>query len=128
MPIVHTIVDGAVFPTVDGDNKHIALQVVSKLQPMKIDGEINVKKIRQIIPDVFESVGGQYGKELDDMYTMELRTTDDIMEKDNALYSGYVELPYKGQYDRQGDIWIEQNIPLPLNILGIGVRLSKEDI
>jgi hypothetical protein len=124
----YTISSGAVSPAYTATVDHVGLQVVSKLQPMKIDGEVHVKKIRQIIPDVFESVGGEYGKELDDMYTMELRATNDIMERDNALYSGYVELPYKGQYDRSGDIWITQDIPLPLNVLGIGVRLSKEDI
>jgi hypothetical protein len=124
----YTIVGGTESPAVSGTTDHIGLQVVSKLQPMKIDGEVHVKKIRQIIPDVYESVGGEYGKELDDMYTMELRTTNDIMERDNALYSGYVELPYKGQYDRSGDMWFTQDIPLPLTLLGIGVRLSKEDI
>ena len=124
----YTISSGAVDPAYTATTDHVGLQVVSKLQPMKIDGEVHVKKIRQIIPDVFESVGGEYGKALDDMYTMELRSTDDIMERDNALYSGYVELPYKGQYDRSGDIWVTQDIPLPMTVLGIGVRLSKEDI
>jgi hypothetical protein len=124
----YTVSSGAVSPTYTATTDHVGLQVVSKLQPMKIDGEVHVKKIRQIIPDVFESVGGEYGKELDDMYTMELRATNDIMERDNALYSGYVELPYKGQYDRSGDMWFTQDIPLPLTLLGVGVRLSKEDI
>jgi hypothetical protein len=123
----YTISSGAVSPTYTATTDHVGLQVVSRLQPMKIDGDVNIKKIRQIIPDVSESVGGEYGKELDDMYTMELRDTNDIMERDNALYSGYVELPYKGEYDRSGDIWIKQDIPLPMNVLGIGVRLSKED-
>ena len=107
---------------------HIGLQVVSKLQPMKIDGEVDVKRIRCIIPDVFESVGGEYGKELDDMYSMELRASGDPMDRDEGLNSGYVELPFKGEYDRQGDIFITQDIPLPMNVLGIGVKLSKEAI
>ena len=107
---------------------HVGLQVVSKLQPMKIDGEADVKRIRYIIPDVFESVGGEYGKELDDMYSMELRDSGDPMDRDEALHTGYVELPFKGELDRQGDIWIKQDIPLGMNILGIGVKLSKEYI
>ena len=124
----YTIASGVVSPSVAGTNQHIALQVVSKLQPMKIDGEVDVKRIRYLIPDVFESVGGEYGKELDDMYDVQLRASGDPMDKDEALYSGYVELPFKGELDRQGDIWIKQDIPLGMNILGIGVKLSKESI
>ena len=126
-----TIVNGqpvpALLDSVTGTN-HVGLQVVSKLQPMKIDGEVDVKRIRYLIPDVFESVGGEYGKELDDMYDVQLRASGDPMDRDAALYSGYVELPFKGEYDRQGDIWITQDIPLPMNLLGLGVKLSKESI
>jgi len=107
---------------------HIGLQVVSKLQPMKIDGEADVKRIRYLIPDVFESVGGEYGKELTDMYSMELRDANDPMDRDGDLHTGYIDLPFKGEYDRQADIWITQDIPLPLTLLGVGVKLSKEDI
>ena len=107
---------------------HIGLQVVSKLQPMKIDGEADVKRIHKIIPDVYESVGGEYGKELTDMYSMELRDSNDPMDRDGDLKTGYVELPFKGEYDRQADIWITQDIPLPMNVLGIGVNLAKEPI
>jgi hypothetical protein len=93
---------------------------------MKPDGEVNQKRISQIIPDVFESVDGEYGEDLTDMYSMTLRTTNDPMDRDGALHSGYVELPFEGRFDRQGDIWFKHDIPLPLNILGLGVRLSKE--
>jgi hypothetical protein len=110
---------------------------------MKIDGEVNVKKISALIADVYESVGGEYGSALDDMYTMELseygsalddmytmelRTTGDPMDRDAALHSGYVELPFKGLYDRSGDIWITQDIPLPMTLRGLGIRLSKEEV
>jgi hypothetical protein len=105
--------------TLDDDttNNHVGLKVVSKLQPMKLDGESQVKRISKIIPDVYESVDGEYGKELDDMYAMTLRDSNDIMDRDGELYSGYVELPFKGQYDRSADIWITQDIPLGMNVL-----------
>ena len=107
---------------------HIGLQVVSKLQPMKIDGEVEVKRIAKIIPDVFESVAGKYGESFDDLYTMQLRASSDPMDQDGDLNTGYVELPFKGSYNRQGDIVIQQDIPLPMLILGLGVHLSKEAI
>ena len=107
---------------------HIGLQIDSILQPMKIDGEVDVKRIAQIIPDVYQSVGGYYGEDLTTLYSMELRASGDPMDRDGDLYSGYVELPFNGIYDRSGDIYIKQNIPLPMHILGIGVRLQKETV
>jgi hypothetical protein len=124
----YTISSGQVSPAIATSNNHIGLQITSKLQPMKIDGEVNVKKISALIADVYESVGGEYGSALDDMYTMELRTTGDPMDRDAALHSGYVELPFKGLYDRSGDIWITQDIPLPMTLRGLGIRLSKEEV
>jgi hypothetical protein len=124
----YTISSGQVSPAIATSNNHIGLQITSKLQPMKIDGEVNVKKISALIADVYESVGGEYGSALDDMYTMELRATGDPMDRDAALHSGYVELPFKGLYDRSGDIWITQDIPLPMTLRGLGIRLSKEEV
>jgi len=121
----YTISGGAVTPSYTATIDHVGLQVVSKLQPMKIDGEVEVKRIAKIIPDVFETVGGKYGESLDDLYTMQIRTSSPL-EQDSALYSGYAELPFKGSYNRQGDIVIQQDIPLPFILLGIGVHLSKE--
>jgi len=65
---------------------------------------------------------------LTDMYSMELRDANDPMDRDGDLHTGYIDLPFKGEYDRQADIWITQDIPLPLTLLGVGVKLSKEDI
>ena len=107
---------------------HIGLQIVSKLQPMKIEGEAEVKRIAKIIPDVYNSVGMKYGESFDDLYTAELRTTSDPMDRDGDLHSGYIELPFKGSYNRQGDITIQQDIPFALTVSGIGVHLSKESV
>ncbi len=109
-------------------NNHVGLRFDSKVQPMKIDGEAQVKRISKLIPDVFESVGGDYGESEDDLYTMVLRTTNDPMDIDGELHTGYIELPFKGRYDRQADIFIVQNEPLPMHLLGLGVNLSVEAI
>ena len=87
-----------------------------------------IKRISRLIPDVFESLDGEYGEDLTDMYAMTLRDSNDPMDRDGDLKSGYIELPFKGRYDRHGDIWITQDVPLPMNLLGIGVNLSKERI
>jgi len=50
------------------------------------------------------------------------------MDQDGDLYSGYHELPFKGSYNRQGDITIQQDIPFAMVVSGIGVHLSKESV
>jgi hypothetical protein len=107
---------------------HVGLKYTSALQPTKLDGEVNVKRISMLIPDFNETVGGEYGESLTEMYSMEIRASGDPMDRDGDLHSGYVELPFKGSYNRQGDIWIRQGIPLGMKLLGIGINLSEEEI
>jgi len=116
--------------TIDDDTtvNHVGLQYTSTIKPMKLDGEVNVKRISQIIPNVNNSLGGDYGRDSDNMYSMVLRDSGDIMDTDGVLHTGNVELPYDGNIDRQGNIIITQDEPLPMNLLGIGVRYSQEDI
>lgn len=107
---------------------HVGLKITSRLQPMKIDGEVKIKRIRHLIPDFHETVGGKYGREEDNLYPMELKATGDPMDRDGDLHTGYVELPFDGEYDRNGDIWIQQDIPLPMKLLAVGIKLSEEAI
>jgi len=105
---------------------HVGLKYTSKIQPMKLDGEVNVKRIRDIILNVYETVGGDYGREDDNLYTNVLKSSGDVLATDGDLYSGLAELPFPGTYDRQGDIWITQDEPLPMNLIGMGVKYSQE--
>ncbi len=101
---------------------HVGLRFISKIQPMKIDGEVRVKRIGQLIPNFHETVGGDYGEDEDNLYSMVLKASGDPLDTDGDLHTGYIELPFDGSYNRQGDIWITQDIPLGMNLLGLGVR------
>ena len=116
--------------TIDDDTtvNHVGLQYTSKLLPMKLDGEVHVKRISKIVPNFNESVGGDYGKSLSDLDSMVLRDANDPLDTDAVLYSGTVELPFDGLYDRSGDIHITQDEPLPMKLLGLGIYLSQESI
>ncbi len=122
------VITGGVLPNPLTGTLHIGLQYISKVQPMKIDGEVRVKRIHHLIANVNESLGGNYGEDDTDLDSMVLRDSGDIMDTSAALHTGYVELPFRGSYDRKGDIWIEQQDPLPMHVLGIGVDLSNERI
>ncbi len=107
---------------------HVGLGYTSTILPMKLESEVNIKRVSKIVPNVFESVGGNYGRDLADMDSMVLRDANDPLDTDSALFSGTVELPFDGVLDRKGDIYVQQDEPLPFNILGLGIYLSQENI
>lgn len=107
---------------------HVGLPYTSKILPMKIDGEVAVKRVRHIVLNVNNSLGGHYGRLENDLNNIVLKTTGDVMDTDGALYTGHVELPFDGRYDRQGDIFVTQDKPLPMRIVGMSVSLSNEDV
>ena len=107
---------------------HVGLPYTSTILPMKINGEVRVKKVSKVVPNFNNTVGGNYGRESDDMYSMVLKDTNDPLDADSALFSGTVELPFDGAYDRSGDIYVTQALPLPMKLLGLGVYLSEEAI
>ena len=121
-----TITGGALPTPLTGAVNHVGLGYTMKINPMKIDGEISVKKIGQIVPEFYETLGGNYGDAEDNLYSM--NTPNSPLDPANDLYSGYVELQMDSGYGRSGDIWITQDAPLPMTLLGIGIRMSKEDI
>ncbi len=108
---------------------HVGLKFISKVQPMKIDGEVNVKRIRKLIPQFNETVGGDYGRSLTELHSSVLRASGDPLDTTGSgFHTGHVDLPYDGTYDRSGNIWFTQDEPFPMQLLGIGVNLSKEAV
>ncbi len=107
---------------------HVGLQYTSTILPMKIDGEVRIKRISKIIPNVNETVGGTYGRSIAKLGSMVLRDANDPLDTDSALFTGTVDLPFDGEYARNADIYIRQTFPLPMKLLGIGVDLSVEAI
>ena len=107
---------------------HVGLQYTSTILPMKIDGEVNVKRISKIIPNVNETVGGDYGRSIAKLTSMVLRSSNDPLDTDSALFTGHVDLPFDGTYDRSADIYITQDEPFPFKLLGLGVDMSQENI
>ncbi len=107
---------------------HVGLQYTSTVLPMKIDGEVNIKRVSKIIPNVNETVGGDYGRSVAKLTSMVLRSSGDSLDTDSALFTGHVELPFDGTLDRSGDIYVTQDEPLPMKLLGIGIDYSQEPI
>jgi len=120
-----TVVNGNIALDNNTTVNHVGLKITSKLQPMKINGEVDIKRIRRLIPNFNETVGGEYGEELTKLYSTSLIDNDN-MDIDSDFHTGYVELPFNGSYNRQGDLWFVMDKPLPYKLLGVGINLSEE--
>lgn len=110
------VTNGTITLTGTITNYHIGLAYTSKLQPMKIDGEVHTKRISRLIPQIFETAGGEFGETL--------TTLDDIPYEDTTLFTGHKVVPFDGSYNRRGDFWVQQTKPLPMTLIGTAVKME----
>ena len=93
---------------------HIGLGYTSTVKPSKLDiegmGIILIKKITKAIVSFYNTLKGKVGIESSAMQTVDFGTT---------LFSGVKEVPMADGYDRDGDIIIQQDEPLPMICRGI---------
>jgi hypothetical protein len=132
------LADGAVHPNVTVSSglatlndtyttTHIGLRYDSRVQPMKIDGEVHKKHITHVYPQLYESLGGKYGETETTLFTIVFRDAGDELNDSPDLYTGHKELPFDGSWNRTGDVWFKQEQPLPMNLIGTGVRMAVEN-
>ncbi len=107
------VVTGGVVVGIAG-TYHIGLGYTSTLKPSKLDiqgfGLALTKKITLAIISFFETLKGKYGITTSNMYDVPFDTT---------LFTGIKELSVRGQYEREGDIIIQQTDPTPMTVRGI---------
>ena len=98
---------------------HIGLTYVSTVKPMKLDiegmGLILTKKITKAIVSFYQTLKGKVGVTSTGMETISFGTT---------LFDGIKEVPLADGYDRDGDIIIQQDEPLPCTVRGIILDLG----
>lgn len=94
----------------------VGLPYTSTLKPMKLDianlGLGTVKRVTNLIINMYETHGIEFGPTTDDMENVEFSGTD--------LYTGSTDaMSFAGKFEQEGDIIIRQTDPLPATILSI---------
>ncbi len=116
-----TVSSGAL--TLTGSVNHAGLKYISTVKPSKIDldglGLVITKNITKAIVSFFNTLKGEVGTKPDKLETVSFGTT---------LFSGVKEVPVDGSYERQGDIIVRQDEPLPMICRGIILDLGGHDI
>ena len=124
---VDTVASGEITLDDNTTTNHVGLAYTSKLIPMKVDSIIYLKRIAKTYLQFYNTLGGKYGETLLTLYPIIFRSQTDDFGDSADLYSGYKELGFEGSYTRHGNIWVTQDIPLPMTLLGIVLNLTMDD-
>ncbi len=121
---------GAVTLTDYFNKVHIGLPYKSKLQPMKLEipgANIRgrVKRVHKSIFSFEKTLGARFG--MDDgskLDTIPFRVIDDTTGDPPPLFTGEKEMSFPGGYQKEGNVYVEQDQPLPMSVRSITARLA----
>ena len=99
------------------------LGFTSTLQPMKLDlanlGLATTKKIPKVIIDLFKTMHGKIGTTTSNVTPIVYRNAGDTTNDEFPLKTGFITHSPRGGYNRDGDIVIVQDKPVPMTILSL---------
>ncbi|SME88479.1 hypothetical protein [Desulfovibrio gilichinskyi] len=139
---VSILADGAVRPDVVVKNGcitlaspakvvHAGLQYTSNLKTLRIEGgsmngtaQGSMKRISHVTVRLFQSLGLQVGYDKDNLERAPFRTSADKVGGPPSLFNGDYEVKFNRGYDRDGQIYIRQDQPLPLSVLALIPQVS----
>ena len=128
-----TVSSGAVSVSSGATIAHIGYGFTSKLQTMRIDAggqegtsQGKIKRISDITIRVLDTVGILVGAAEDQLDRIAFRQTADAMTA-LSMFSGDKDIEFRGGFDQDGFIVVQQDQPLPMTVLAIFPRLQAFD-
>ena len=139
------IVDGSAHPQVTVTNGKVTLQTPAQkiklglnyesiLQTMRVElqaedgtAQGKIKRIHDVTIRLFESLGVEIGGSLNSMERIPFRDSAMPMTQSVKLFTGDKDAEFRGDYDKNGFVFVRQNLPLPLTVLAIYPRLNIFD-
>ncbi len=113
-----TVASGAITLDDYAIKAHAGLPYTSTLLPqrLKVAPGLTLRVDRAIIR-FSNSLGCKVGPSLENLQTMEFRFPEDEMDSPPPMTTGDRELNLKGSFSKAGDVYVVQDLPLPMNIL-----------
>jgi hypothetical protein len=113
---------------------HMGLGYTAQMKPMRIEGgaakgtsQGMIKRIHRIVIRFFETLGCKVGPDSDNLEVVPFRAGSDPMDTGPPLFTGDKSVLFRGPYEREGDILIVQDQPLPMTICSIVSELVTYD-
>jgi len=129
-----TVSSGAVTLQRSVTKAHIGLPFTSKVETLRIDGgsalgssQGKIKRISEVTIRLFRSVGLKVGTSSSELDIVSFRDSGDAMSTAIPLFTGDKTVEFRGGYDDDATIVIQQDQPLPMTILAIFPTVSVFD-
>ncbi len=110
---------------------HAGLPFDSTMQTMRIeagatDGSAQgkIKRIDEVNLRLYRSVNALVGNSLTNLDRIPFRSGADEMDEPIPLFTGDKEIDMPAGYDQDGYIFVRQDLPLPMTVIGIFARMQ----
>jgi hypothetical protein len=142
---VAVVADGAVIPsqTVTGGEitltkqysmVYLGIPYTGRLRTMRLEGgsaegtsQGKTKRLAKVVCRLNRSLGGRVGNSFDDLQNILYRTPQDLMNVSPPLFSGDKILALTSGFETDGYLCLEQNQPLPLDLLAFYPQFTTSD-
>ena len=129
-----TVSSGAITFDFAVTKAHIGLNYSSTLQTMRIEAggtegtaQGKTKRIHEVVLRLFRTVGVKVGSSETELDRIPFRSSAQAMSTAIPLFTGDKEIEFRGGFDTDGFVVVQQAQPLPLTIIGIFPRLITFD-
>jgi len=129
-----TVSSGAISLDFAVTKAHIGLNYSSTLQTMRIEAggtegtaQGKTKRIHEVVLRLFRTVGVKVGSSETELDRIPFRSAAQAMTAAIPLFTGDKEIEFRGGFDTDGFVVVQQDQPLPLTIIGIFPRLITFD-
>jgi len=129
-----TVSSGAITLDRSATKAQIGLGYTSELQTMRIEGgsaqgvsQGAVKRIHDVTVRFFRTVGAKVGSSNTNNDLIPFRSSADEMGQALDLFTGDKEIEFPNGYDTDAFVFVKQDQPLPMTVVGIYARMEVFD-
>lgn len=85
------------------------------------------KRVHELWVRLRNALGGKVGPNDTTLEPIRYRTSADAMTASTPPFTGDVRMPYPGDYETDGRIYVVQDLPLPMTVVALMPRMATND-